>query len=131
MARVVSRRTFSLAINALAGTGTEGAPIPYKLGSLFLLDELRVVIPSGHCGIPKLRVVYEGQQIVPWSDTPPSYVVGDDMVLTFAFEDLEVGTDGLQVFALNTDIWNHTWQLYAIGHDIPKAVGGAAGPLII
>jgi hypothetical protein len=92
------------------------------------MHAIRVMIPVGHKGTTGIRILYCGQQIMPWSNS--FYLQGAGDTFDFAWGE-EIMATNLQVQMYNTDRAAHNWWLYA---DIepslgtpPAAVAGTPG----
>lgn len=93
-----------------AGTAVAAAlsfPFPLETGHL---HGMQVQIPAGHNGLTGVRILYLGQQVIPWSNY--AWLVGSGDNFTFAW-DAEVMATGLTVQAYNTDLTAHQLFLRA------------------
>jgi hypothetical protein len=82
-------------------------PFPLVAG---VLHSMRIQIPSGHNGVTGVRITYQGQQIMPWSNL--AWLVGSGDTFTLAW-DAEVMDTGLAVVAYNLDLVPHQFWLLA------------------
>lgn len=70
----------------------------------------RINIPRGHSLATGIRLVYKQTPIIPFDLT--QYLVGDGDTFEVPYDD-EVMTTGLVAQAFNTDVWPHTFYLWA------------------
>jgi hypothetical protein len=82
----------------------------------------KIDIPQGHSGLTGVRVVYQGTPIVPFNLT--DWLIGDGSSFTVPYED-QVMDRGLIVESYNTDIYAHTFYLYA---DVDPHIPGEPAP---
>lgn len=81
-----------------------------------IVDEIHVLIPSGHVGLTTIRISYQGVPIIPWNDTANA-LTGDGEVVK-----LPVGLNvskSLTVVTANNDGVAHVHYLRALYHDVP------------
>jgi hypothetical protein len=93
-------------------------PFPLVAG---VLHSMRIQIPSGHGGATGVRITYQGQQIMPWSNL--AWLVGSGDTFTLPW-DGEVMDTGLAVVAYNLDLVAHQFWLLA---DVTPHQGQAPG----
>lgn len=90
------------------------------------LHSIRIQIPSGHNGVTGIRITYQGQQIMPWSNL--AYLVGSGDTFNLPW-DAEIMATGLAVVAYNTDLVSHQfWLLADITPDLGQPPAPYAGP---
>lgn len=94
-----------------------------------------IEIPAGHNGLTGIRVTYQTTPVVPFDLS--SWLVGSGQRFEVPWQD-EVMQTGLAVQVFNTDVYAHSWYLYAdidpylavykgqLAPGLPPAVPGAA-----
>lgn len=80
------------------------------------LRKITITIPDGHNGLTGVRVLWAGQQIIPWANN--SYIIANNRVIDVAFDDYITAT-GLVIGGFNTDVFPHTFYLEATVTDKP------------
>lgn len=101
----------------------QSAPLvtPWPLEDAYLTSIL-IQVPDGHAGLTGLRILWSGQQIVPWGNN--SYIVSNNEILTIPITSY-ITASGLTVHTFNTDIYDHSFYLRAL---ITDSLPGAAPP---
>lgn len=84
------------------------------------LDQVEIVIPSGHVGLTGVRVLQASQQIVPWGNS--GFISSNDEKLIIPLS-TEIGASAISVQTYNTDVYPHTFYLRATVRDIPIPIG--------
>lgn len=96
------------------------------------LNEVRVIIPDGHCGLTGIRLLQSGQQIFPWSNL--HYLIGNNRVISFPYTG-EITVSGLVAVTYNLDTFNHTHYLEIVIEDITArnvaVSNGQSAPVIL
>lgn len=86
------------------------------------LKQIQVRVPAGHAGFTGFRIVYQSQQIFPWSND--DWWVGDNDVISAQWGD-EIMATGLQFQAYNADTGPHTfWCLAEVWPTVEPAPAG-------
>lgn len=74
------------------------------------IHKFRIRIPAGHRGLTGVRIVWHGTPVVPFDLA--AFIVDDNETHVVDFED-DYDGDGLVVQGFNTDVWPHTFRLWA------------------
>lgn len=82
-------------------------------------DGFRVQVPNGHNGLTGFKIVYNGQQIIPWSNN--AWLVGSGDTFSLPWGE-EIMATGLVFTAYNTDLVAH--QFWALA-DVRPVLGEA------
>lgn len=86
----------------------------------------RITIPSGHNGLTGVRIVIDGTPVIPFDLA--SWLTGSGTTFEVPFGD-DIPDSGLTVQGFNTDVWPHTFYLYADIDPYHQAGIGRAGSL--
>lgn len=96
-----------------------------------ILHSVVIQIPAGHNGLTGVKVTFNGQQIIPWSNN--AWLVGSGDTFDFSWGQ-EIMATGLALVAYNTDISPHQFFAYADIEPIlgtPPAEVGTSGDLAL
>jgi hypothetical protein len=77
--------------------------------SLVWLHTVEIRIPPGHAGFTGIAMVDSGQYVLPYAPTPPAWLIGDDDLLEYEYEQ-EIGKN-VVFLTYNTGTFTHTWQI--------------------
>lgn len=91
--------------------------------STTVLREVQLLIPPGHAGVTGLAIEYSGARLLPW-DQPNSWIIGDDLNLTFELV-FPVSTP-LRVKGFNLGVYDHTFHLRIKRDDLGDRVPTSA-----
>ncbi len=83
--------------------------VPYPLETGRLVD-IEIEIPSGHCGLTGVRVMFGDVVILPWGQG--QFIVASDYSRVFDVNE-NIDANNLTVAAYNTDIFDHSFYLRA------------------
>lgn len=83
------------------------------------LHSIMIMIPDGHNGQTGVKITYQQQQIIPWSNN--AWLIASGQTLTFSWEE-EIMATGLDLVAYNTDTVPHQFFAYA---DVVPQLGEA------
>jgi len=108
-------RLFDISVAVPAGT-----PISAPVIQSWPLDEatlkrIEITIPDGHNGLTGIRILWAGQQIIPWSNN--QYLVGSGRTIPVEFNQ-DITISGLVIEAYNTDVYSHSFYLLATVVDL-------------
>lgn len=109
----------SLAVPAgtLASAPVSAAWQPYPA----YCHAFRITVPAGHNGLTGVRIVIDGTPVIPFDLN--SWLTGSGTTFEVAYAD-DIPDSGVTVQGFNTDVWAHTFYLYA---DIDPYHGLAIG----
>lgn len=74
------------------------------------IHKIRIKIPAGHRGLTGVRIVWHGTPVIPFD--PTAFLVDDRETHVVDFEE-EYDGNGLVCQGFNTDVWPHTFRLWA------------------
>lgn len=74
------------------------------------LKRVVITVPPGHNGLTGIRVLWSGQQIIPWANN--QFLVANGRTIEVNFDDY-MTIMGLVVVTYNTDVFDHTFYLEA------------------
>jgi len=99
-----------------------GTVIGSATSTPFLSDDgtlkgVNVTIPYGHNGLTGIRILYNNQQIMPWSNY--AWLVANGRTVEFPFDDY-ITAIGLVAIAYNLDVFAHTFYLECVISDRPS-----------
>lgn len=102
-------RTFATQ-HAIPASTPQSAPVTQTvdLGQTQLI-EVEVVIPNGHVGLTGLLIRVGDTQVVPWTNTTTTFLVGNNEVRRFDCN-TQAGA-GIVVRAFNTDVLQHSFYV--------------------
>jgi len=88
--------------------------------------KFEIQIPAGHNGLTGLRLTYMGRPIIPFDLT--AFLIGSGRTFEVPYED-QIMNWGLQAQAYNTDVWPHTFYLWAdVDPHIPGQPAAVTSP---
>jgi len=97
---------------SLAG-GSPSTPDLTPVGiKLVMLHHMEVRIPPGHQGVTGLALVDSGSFVIPYSPHSPAWIIGDDDLLEYDYEN-ELGSN-VYLATYNTGTYDHSWQVRLI-----------------
>lgn len=118
-------RLYAISVTVPANT-PRAAPVdvalPLEDAQLTRFD---ITVPDGHNGLTGLRVLWSGQQIVPWGNN--SFIVANNRTIPVAFNDY-ITASGVVFEAFNTDVFAHTFYIELTISDSPTRAALMATP---
>lgn len=93
-----------------------------------MLWRLEVRIPPGHAGYTGLALVDSGQYVIPWSDSGPSWFIGDDDLLEYPYAK-QVGASAALYYYNTSADYAHGWQVRLIY--TPQSLVGTGDQVIV
>lgn len=106
--RVVGRRRWGFSVTVTPGVADGKNPQTQIELGLVALKSAHLDIPRGHRNLTGFALVYAGQFIWPWSNSP-NWLVGDNTSYDVDFNDLELGGI-LTLDVFNSGQFNHTFN---------------------
>lgn len=83
------------------------------------LKAISITVPDGHNGLTGIRVLWSGQQIVPWGNN--SFIVANNRTIPVDFNDY-ITVTALKFEAFNTDVFPHSFYVeITITDDLSRA----------
>lgn len=98
------------------------APLALEDAQLRGMD---ITIPDGHNGLTGLRILWSGQQIVPWGNN--SFIVANNRTIHVDFNDY-ITISGVVFEAFNTDVFAHSFYIELTITDDKTRAGLMATP---
>lgn len=92
------------------------------------LWEWEVRIPPGHSGFTGIALIDSNQFIIPYAQPGPSWLIGDDDLLTFPYGKQLGGL--VAVATYNTGTFTHGWQLRFVYTPMSEMTGGGSSNII-
>jgi hypothetical protein len=134
--RVVSRRYYAFTVTVPANTAI-ASPVSQTIQVSFgTLDEIELIIPSGHAGLTGIQFQIAGAVVLPWGSvptagqTPGQWIIGNNLDRTWQIG-VEVGAT-LIAKAYNTDTtYQHVFYGRCLVSDLPDQRAQVAGVPIL
>lgn len=78
------------------------------------LAYINITVPDGHNGLTGIRILWSGQQIIPWANN--QYLIANNRTVPITVDE-DISESGLSVVAYNTDVFDHNFYLEALVAD--------------
>lgn len=96
-------------VTAPANTpSTAPVEIAQLAGGLYVVEQVRIVVPAGHVGLTGLALAFGHQPVIPFNTG--AFISGDDEVFDYQLGDYPNGVPWT-VFVCNNDVLAHVWEL--------------------
>lgn len=77
-------------------------------GGLYVVEQVRLVLPAGHAGLTGIALAFGHQAVIPYN--AGAYISGDDETFDYQLGDYPNGVPWT-VFLVNNDTQSHIWEL--------------------